>query len=90
MIAKIPKGKVATYKQIAIALGNPGAARAIGNACNANSNAPEVPCHRIVSSSGKIGGYAHGTKKKISLLASEGVKVKNGKIADFEKRLFEF
>jgi len=71
-------------------MGNPLASRAVGNACNANPNAPRVPCHRVVSSSGEIGGYAHGQMRKISLLAKEGVKVRNGKIADFEKKLFHF
>ena len=89
-ISKIPRGKVSTYLEIARALGNPKAVHAVGNACSANPDAPLVPCHRVVSSSGKICGYAHGTKKKIALLANEGVRVKAGKITGFEKKLFKF
>jgi methylated-DNA-[protein]-cysteine S-methyltransferase len=84
---RIPKGRVATYAGLARAVGKPKAFRAVGNACNRNPDAPKVPCHRVVSSDGKIGGYAFGTAKKIALLAREGVKVKNGKVVNFEKRL---
>ncbi|HLC92902.1 MAG TPA: MGMT family protein [archaeon] len=89
-ISQIPSGKVSTYKEIARALKSPNAFRAVGNACNKNPNAPRVPCHRVVSNSGKIGGYAFGVKKKIALLAKEGVRVKGGKIADFDIKLFRF
>lgn len=47
---------------------------------NKNPFAPEVPCHRVVKSSGEVGGFASGTKNKIKMLKSEGVEVKNGKI----------
>ncbi len=47
-----------------------------------------VPCHRVVYSDGRVGGYFGGVKEKIGILASEGVFVVNGKIADFEKILF--
>ncbi len=77
----IPKGKVATYAQVAARVGKPGAARAVGNACNANPFAPEVPCHRIVASNGLLGGYANGLDMKIKLLTHEKVKIVNGKIA---------
>ena len=89
-IKKIPKGKVATYKEIARAIGNVNAFRAVGNACNKNPHSPKVPCHRIVASDGKIGGYAFGEKKKILLLKKEGVAVSNGKIVDFENVLYKF
>tara|TARA_Y100000310_G_scaffold344346_2_gene456626 strand:- start:26529 stop:26756 length:228 start_codon:yes stop_codon:yes gene_type:complete len=61
---KIPKGKVTTYKDIALAL-NCKAYRAIGSALNKNPFAPEVPCHRVVNSSGALGGFASGLKKKV-------------------------
>lgn len=79
--AKIPKGKVSTYSEIAEAIGQPGAARAVGNALNKNPFAPDVPCHRVVRSDGRIGGYAGGTDKKIGLLKKEGVQISSdGKI----------
>ena len=90
LLAKIPKGRVTTYSEIARALGNPRAARAVGNACNKNFDAPRTPCHRVVGAGGSIGGYAFGVKRKISLLAKEGVKVRAGKILDFEERVFRF
>lgn len=80
---KIPKGKVATYALIARLIGKPKAARAIGNALNRNPFAPKVPCHRVVNSDGKIGGFTSGTAKKVALLRKEGVGVKDGKIVDF-------
>lgn len=87
---QIPRGKVSTYGEIARAIGNPRAARAIGGACNQNPFAPDVPCHRIVSSDGKLGGYAHGSAKKIALLKKEGVFVRNGTIERFDSVLHRF
>ena len=82
-LKEIPYGRVTTYKAIAIALGKPNAARAVGNACRKNSSAPAVPCHRVVKSNGEIGGYAAGVKKKIELLSAEGINVRNGFVQDF-------
>ncbi|MFA4907951.1 MAG: MGMT family protein [archaeon] len=81
---RIPAGKVSTYARIAKAIGKPNAARAVGNALNANPYAPKVPCHRVVKSSGEIGGFASGTQKKKKLLEGEGIRVKSGKV-DLEK-----
>ncbi len=89
LTARIPAGRVSTYKEIAEKLGVK-AYRAVGNALNKNPHAPVVPCHRIVNSSGKIGGFATGTKNKIKMLAKEGVKVKDDMIVEFEKKLFRF
>ena len=72
---KIPRGKTATYKEIAKRAGNPMAYRAVGNILNKNYN-PEIPCHRVLRSDGKPGGYNRGTKKKIALLKKEGVVIK--------------
>lgn len=87
---RIPRGKVSTYGEIARAIGNPKASRAIGGACNQNPFAPEVPCHRIVSSDGTLGGYAHGSAKKIALLKKEGVRVRNDRIIDFDLIVHRF
>lgn len=84
-MVKIPKGKVSTYGIVARAIGNPKAVRAVGFACNQNPFAPDVPCHRIVSSDGKLGGYAHGPAKKIALLKKEGIVVKQNRIVDFDR-----
>jgi len=86
---KIPKGKVSTYKEIAKAL-NTKAYRAVGTALRKNPYAPTVPCHRIINSNGSIGSYKgkKNSKEKIKLLKKEGIKIKNNKIIDFEKKLF--
>ncbi|TAL46659.1 MGMT family protein [archaeon] len=87
LLKRIPKGKVTTYKIIARKL-NARAYRAVGRACARNPNAPRVPCHRVVMSSGKLGGYtADGSKA--SLLKKEGVIIRNGKV-DLVKYLYDF
>ena len=71
---KIPKGKVKTYKEIAIAIKMPKSARAVANACGKNPYAPKVPCHRVIRSDGGMGGYSGpgGIKTKKKLLKKEG------------------
>ena len=87
---QIPKGRVSTYCDIARALGKPKASRAVGNALNKNPHLVEVPCHRVVRSDGFVGGYAAGTRKKIALLESEGIKIISGRIVDFNARRKRF
>lgn len=86
----IPRGRVATYKEIAEFIGRPKAARAVGAACGKNLNAPRVPCHRVVKNGGRLGGYSGGIKQKIYLLKKEGLKIANGKIENFREKKFEF
>jgi len=73
MTYRIPRGSVATYGGIAEALGNKGAARAVGNAEARNPFAPLVPCHRVVSSGLRLGGYGGGLDVKRAILEREGV-----------------
>ncbi|HKZ49438.1 MAG TPA: MGMT family protein, partial [Candidatus Nanoarchaeia archaeon] len=75
VLRKVPRGRVTAYNAIARAIGNPKAARAVGNALNRNPYAPVVPCHRVVKSSGEMGGFASGARKKAELLKAEGVPV---------------
>jgi methylated-DNA-[protein]-cysteine S-methyltransferase len=89
LLTLIPPGKVTTYGEIARALGNKGA-RAVGNTLNKNPFAPQIPCHRVVTADGSLGGYAGGAQKKTSLLMGEGVAIYNGKVVDFDKRLYLF
>lgn len=93
LLRQVPSGRVTTYGAIAKALGKPRSSRLIGSIMRGNPNAPEVPCHRVVKSDGGIGGYSGSSeeniKRKISMLAAEGVMVKNGRVADFEKVLFD-
>ncbi len=100
---KVPKGKVTTYKEIAKKLRTK-AYRAVGTALNRNPYGAWgwaggkchrrqrclVPCHRVVNSDGRVGGFARGIKSKINLLKKDGIKVKNNKIENFNKALYKF
>ena len=70
----IPKGKIRTYKQVALGINRPKSARAVANACAKNPYAPKIPCHRVVRSDGTLGGYSGkgGIKTKKKLLKKEG------------------
>ena len=70
-IAKIPYGEMITYGAIATALGDPGAARAVGTACNHNPIPVIVPCHRVVGAGGKMVGFGGGLDRKRRLLELE-------------------
>lgn len=74
--SRIPKGKVATYKQIAELAGKSRAFRVVGYFMKTNPNAPKVPCHRVVASNGELTGYSGrgGILAKKKMLLSEGVK----------------
>ncbi len=74
IVRKIPKGKVLTYKEAAKLAGKPRAWRAVGNILAKNQD-PKIPCHRVIRSDGKIGGYRKGTKNKIVFLKKEGIKI---------------
>ena len=89
---KIPKGRVTTYGEIARVLNTKGF-QAIGQALKCNPYAPHVPCHRVVKSTGSIGGFkgkkaGKETEEKIKLLEKEGVWFINGKID--QKYLYGF
>ncbi len=71
VVAQIPRGKVLSYKEVARQAGNSGAARAVGNIMKQNRN-PQIPCHRVIRSDGKIGGYNKGIEFKRTLLKREG------------------
>ena len=72
-LSKIPKGETRTYKEIAIAIGHPKSARAVANACGKNPQPIKIPCHRVIRSDGKLGGYSApgGTAAKRRLLKEE-------------------
>lgn len=72
-LRKIPAGETRSYAQIAAAIGQPGAVRAVGSANGDNHVAVLIPCHRVIRSDGSLGGYAGGLDRKRKLLAAEGV-----------------
>jgi methylated-DNA-[protein]-cysteine S-methyltransferase len=78
LTARVPKGRVTTYGELARALGTR-AYRAVGNAMNKNPYAPGVPCHRVVGSDGSLTGFAAGLEKKRKMLIEEGVEVSGAK-----------
>ncbi len=70
-LKQIPFGRTRTYGEIAKAVGNPGAARAVGMANHQNPVPLVIPCHRVVAAGGKLGGYGGGLRLKQRLLALE-------------------
>jgi len=79
VVKRIKKGRVLTYKEVAKRAKNPLAWRAVGNILNKNKD-PFIPCHRVVRSDGRVGGYNKGKKEKIKLLKKEGVKIEGEKV----------
>lgn len=79
---KIPKGKVATYGQLARLAGKPKAARAVGALMRLNPDAPETPCHRVVAKDGSLTGYSgkDGIAGKKKMLLAEGVAFTNNRV----------
>jgi methylated-DNA-[protein]-cysteine S-methyltransferase len=69
-VRKIPRGSRVTYKEVAEAIGRPKSYRAVGNVLNKNYD-PDIPCHRVVRSDGKTGGYNRGTELKRKILLNE-------------------
>jgi len=75
-LLKIPMGKLSTYGNIAKHIGNPKASRAVGTAIGHNPVAFLIPCHRVVQSSGTLGGYLWGTTKKTAIIGWEQAKTR--------------
>lgn len=72
-LSAIPYGETRSYEEIALQVGNPKGARAVGGACNRNPLWIAVPCHRVVGSTGALTGYAFGTSMKQALLSLEQI-----------------
>ena len=91
LVRLIPKGRVSSYGAIAKSLGSGGTARMVGYAMsNAGTTHPPVPAHRVVNSSGLLTGKFHFETPEMmqELLEAEGVVVKNDKVQDFKKLLW--
>ena len=89
LLRQIPKGKVTTYREIARVLDSQ-AYRAVGRAMAKNRDLVVVPCHRVVCSDGKVGGYANGIDLKIKLLEREGIPILKRKVVDLKSVLYRF
>ena len=72
-LCKIPYGEAATYGEIAVRIGMPGGARAVGQACHRNPIPILIPCHRVVAANRSPGGYGGGLELKLRLLDLEGI-----------------
>ena len=89
-LLEVPKGKITTYGELAKAVGLKNGQRVIGRIMNKNPYPVIIPCHRVIKSDGKIGGYAYGGDVKSNMLAKEGITIDNGKIVDLENMMHRF
>ena len=89
-LLQVSEGKVTTYGELAKAVGLKNGQRIIGTIMKKNPFPVIVPCHRVVKSNGKIGGYVYGQRVKSQMLTKEGIKIKDGKIIGFGKEKFYF
>ena len=90
LLRQVPRGRVTSYGALAEALGAKEASRLVGHYMATNPYAPEVPCHRVVHSDGRLGRYSspRGAEQKAEMLEKEGVRVEKGRIVDFEAIMF--
>ena len=80
VVRKISKGEFLSYGEVAKKAGSPKAYRSVGNILNKNKDYKNIPCHRVIRSDWKIGGYNRGVKRKKDLLKAENVIVRSGRI----------
>ncbi len=86
----VPKGQITTYGELAKAVGLKNGQRVVGRVMNKNPYPVIIPCHRVVMSTGKIGGYAYGQDIKAKMLHDEGIEISNGKIINLENKIYRF
>ena len=86
----VPKGQITTYGELAKAVGLKNGQRVVGRVMNKNPYPVIIPCHRVVMSTGKIGGYAYGEEIKEKMLHDEGIEITNGKIINLENKIYRF
>ena len=89
-LLEVPKGHITTYGELAKAVGLKNGQRAVGKIMNKNPYPVIIPCHRVVMSTGKIGGYAYGENVKTKMLNDEGIEIQNGKILELENKIYCF
>jgi methylated-DNA-[protein]-cysteine S-methyltransferase len=89
-LLEVPEGKITTYGELAKAVGLKNGQRAVGRIMNKNPYPVIIPCHRVVKSDGKVGGYGYGQDVKINMLTKEGIKIKDDKILDWENTVYRF
>ena len=90
MLMEVPPGQVTTYGDLARAVGLKNGQRIVGRVMNKNPYPVIVPCHRVVMSTGRVGGYAYGEHVKAKMLNDEGVQISDGRVRDLGGRLYRF
>jgi O-6-methylguanine DNA methyltransferase len=89
IVRRIPPGRVATYGDVAALAGQPRAARAVGNIMR-DCRRLDVPCHRVIASGGRLGGYGGSEAMKRALLGAEGVIVSGARIRQFDRKRYSY
>ncbi len=89
-LLEVPKGHITTYGELANAVGLKNGQRVVGRVMNRNPYPGIVPCHRVVMSTGLVGGYAYGKDVKINMLHKEGIHIQDDKIVDLSNVLHKF
>ena len=89
-LLQVPKGQITTYGELAKSVGLKNGQRTVGKMMNKNPYPVIIPCHRVVMSTGKIGGYAYGENVKTKMLNDEGIEIQNGKIMDLKNKIYRF
>lgn len=91
LLFQVPEGMVTSYKDIAEALGDPGAARAVGKIMADNDSPDVYPCWRVVHSDGRVGNYSgrRGQQGKIAKMAEDGIPVRGNRIENFSEFRFQ-
>ena len=84
VVRRIPVGRVATYGDVAALAGRPRAARAVGNIMRGCTR-PDVPCHRVIASGGRLGGYGGSEALKRALLVAEGVPMAGSRVRELNR-----
>jgi O-6-methylguanine DNA methyltransferase len=84
VVRRIPRGRVATYGDVAALAGRPRAARAVGNIMR-GCNRPDVPCHRVIAAGGRLGGYGGHETLKRALLIAEGIVASGTRVRDLRR-----
>lgn len=90
LVTKIPRGKIITYKLLAVAAGTSKNYRQVGEILKENKQLNKFPCYKVVKSSGKMGGYNCGKLAKKKLLQKDGIKIYNNRIKNFKDYIFKF
>lgn len=89
-LLQVPRGQITTYGELSKSVGLKNGQRLVGKIMSNNPYPVIIPCHRVILSTGKIGGYVFGENVKTKMLSDEGIQIENGKIIDLKNKLYSF